>query len=279
MALHDERAALVKGWNRAAEGWARQQLSFDAAASPVAEAMIAAAELRQGDSVLELGSGLGATGLIAAAKVGETGTVVLSDAAAKMVERLRERTKGMAHVEVQELYAEALKFETAATDVVLARWVYMLLLDPVSALQETRRVIAPGGRVVLAAWTSADENPWRGATLPALRDRGLIGDPERPGPHMFCWADPARILTALDEAAFFDPVITQVELSFTHASVDDWWDVMLDMSPDFAKQIGEISPEERDELLEELQRDLAPWTQPDGSLVLPGRSHVVRADV
>lgn len=279
MALHDERAALVKGWNRAAEGWARQQLAFDAASSPVTEQMLKLAALEPGQGVLELGAGLGATGLVAAAQVGEEGKVVLSDAAPKMLDRLRERTKGLDHVEVQELFAEALKFDTARADVVLARWVYFLLLDPVAALQETRRVLAPGGRVVLAAWTGAEENPWRGATLPALRDRGLIGDPDRPGPQIFAWADRERIDVALDASGFFDFNFTKVGFTFDFPSVDDWWDMMLDLSPELAKQIGEISPEERDELTDELIRDLAPWTRPDGSLVLPAQTHVVRADV
>ncbi|MFT4035147.1 MAG: methyltransferase domain-containing protein [Patulibacter sp.] len=279
MPPQDERARLIKGWNRAAAGWARQQLTFDAASSPVTEAMIATAQLQPGERVLELGSGLGATGLVAAAQVGEEGAVVLSDAAQRMVERLRERTKGIANVEVRELYAEALKFDTAATDAVLARWMYMLLLDPVSALQETRRVLAPGGRVVLAAWTGAEDNPWRGATFPALRDRGLVGAPDADGPHLFAWADPDRIIEALDAAAFFDPQITQASFSFEFAGVDDWWDMLLDLSPELALRIGEISPEERDELLEELQRDLSAYTQADGSVVLPAKSHVVRADV
>lgn len=279
MALHDERAALVKGWNRAAEGWARQQLTFDTVTSPVTEAMIARAALRPGQRVLELGSGLGGTGLVAAAQVGETGSVVLSDAAPKMLERLRERTKGIEHVEVQELFAEALKFETASTDVVLARWVYMLLLDPVAALQETRRVLAPGGRVVLAAWTAAEDNPWTGATLPALRDRGLAGDPLRDGPHMFAWADAERIGRALDDAGFFDTEIEQAAIEFSYPSVEDWWDARLDLSPELSRTITDISPEERDELLDELTRDLAPWTRDDGSLRLPGRSHIARADV
>jgi len=279
MSLHDERALLVKGWNRAADGWARQQLSFDRAAAPVTERMLQCARLQPGMRVLELASGLGDTGLVAAAQVGETGSVVLSDAAPRMLERLRDRAKGVDNIEVKELFLEGLRFDTASVDVVLCRWGYFLTVDPGSALQETRRVLAPGGRVVLAAWAGAADNPWTGAQLPALRDRGLALDPERPGPHMFTWRDPAVITEALHTAGFFDPVVEQVELLFEFGSVDDWWDARLDLSPDLHKRIGEISPEERDELLDELTENLRPWTQPDGSLRLPGRTHVACADV
>lgn len=279
MPPQDERARLIKGWNRAAEGWARQQLAFDRVAAPVAQRMVDLAELQPGERVLELASGLGDTGLVAAAKVGETGSVVLSDAAPKMLDRLRERTRGVENVEVKELFMEGLKFDTACVDAVLCRWGYMLLLDPLAALQETRRVLAPGGRVVLSAWTAHTENPWTGATLPALRDRGLIGDPEREGPHMFAWRDPQTISTALDDAGFFDAVVEQVDVLFEFGGFDDWWDARLDLSPDLTKAISSLSPEERDELTDELEAELRPFTQGDGSLRLPGRTHVARADV
>ncbi len=279
MPPQDERAALVKGWNRAAEGWARQQLAFDSITAPVTSRLVDLAEIVPGSRVLELASGLGDTGLVAAAKAGPDGTVILSDAAPKMLERLRERTKGADNIEVRELFMEGLRFDTASVDRVLCRWGYMLLLDPQAALQETRRVLAPGGRVALAAWTSHEDNPWTGSTLSALRDRGLIGDPTRPGPQMFAWADPAKIVDVLGDSGFFDPVVEQVDMTFTFGSFDDWWDARLDLSPDFAKLIAAISPEERDELTEELELEVEPWQQPDGALHFPGRTHVAAADV
>ncbi len=60
------------------------------------------------------------------------------------------------------------------------------------------------------------DNPWTGATLSALRDRGLLGDPEREGPHMFAWREPQTITTALDDAGFFDATVEQVDLLFEY---------------------------------------------------------------
>ncbi len=96
---------------------------------------------------------------------------------------------------------------------------------------------------------------------------------------MFAWRDPAVIVEALGDAGFFDPVVEQVDLVFEYASFDDWWDARLDLSADLTKAIGELSPEERDELTDELEVELRPWMRGDGSLHMPGRTHVARADV
>ncbi|MEH3055056.1 MAG: hypothetical protein PGN13_13835 [Patulibacter minatonensis] len=108
---------------------------------------------------------------------------------------------------------------------------------------------------------------------------GLQGDPEREGPHMFAWREPQEIVDSLGDAGFFDPVVEQVDLVFEYATFDDWWDARLDLSADLTKAIADLSPEERDELTDELESELKPWTEPDGSLRFPGRTHVARADV
>ena len=50
--------------------------------------------------------------------------------------------------------SQPIDIEAASIDVVLCRWGYMLMDDPENALQETRRILRPGGRVALAAWTA-----------------------------------------------------------------------------------------------------------------------------
>jgi hypothetical protein len=58
---------------------------------------------------------------------------------------------------------------------VLCRWGYMLVPEPSVALSETRARPPAGGRVALAVWASADENPWASAVGRVLVARGVQG--------------------------------------------------------------------------------------------------------
>ena len=102
-----------------------------------------------GEKVLELAAGLGETGLLAAELVAPGGEVVISDQAEGMLEGARERAAelGIANVRFQVLSGEWIDLPIASVDIVLCRWGYMLMVDPAAALTETRRVLAPGGRL------------------------------------------------------------------------------------------------------------------------------------
>ena len=53
------------------------------------------------------------------------------------------------------------------------------MADPVTALRQTRRVLKPGARLALAAWTGPDDNLWSALPMREMIRRGLE---ERPDP-------------------------------------------------------------------------------------------------
>jgi SAM-dependent methyltransferase len=173
--------------------------------------------------------------------------------------------------------AEWLDLPTASVDAVIARWGYMLLADPATALGETRRVLRPGGRVALAAWTGPQENPWAWVPQEELIGMGAIPAPDLDAPNMFAFRDPARIRGLLEDAGFTDVVVDQLELSWRYDDLDAWWDVQLDISTGLATGVGALTPARRDDLRDTIDARLAQYVAADGSVALPGRTHVAAA--
>ncbi|KAI9458735.1 S-adenosyl-L-methionine-dependent methyltransferase [Boletus coccyginus] len=117
---------------------------------------VAAASIKEGETVLDLGSGGGIDVFLAAAKVGPTGQVIGLDNSNEMISRARRiaATKGLKppHVAfVKAALTEDLPIESNSVDCVLSNCVINLLppAGKLKVMQEVYRILKPGGRVSL----------------------------------------------------------------------------------------------------------------------------------
>ena len=85
-------------WNGVAPGWDANADFVDEQLSQATEALLDAAQIGTGDTVLDLAAGPGGAGLAAVRRVGPTGHVILSDVASEMVAVAARRAGGEAHV-------------------------------------------------------------------------------------------------------------------------------------------------------------------------------------
>ena len=109
----------------------------------------ALAELRSGETVLDLGSGGGFDCFLAAQEVGGSGRVVGVDMTPEMVERARENVakNDAANVEFRLGEIEHLPVSDASVDVVISNCVINLSPDKPQVFDEAYRVLRPGGRL------------------------------------------------------------------------------------------------------------------------------------
>jgi SAM-dependent methyltransferase len=109
-------------------------------------------EVRPGDTVLDLGSGAGLDSLLAAGKVGPSGRVVGIDFTPEMVERARRNVEavGLANVDFLQAPVESIPLAGDTADVALCNGLFNLCPDKPRALAEVYRVLAPGGRFLMA---------------------------------------------------------------------------------------------------------------------------------
>ena len=273
------RHASLERWSRAAPGWGAHRGIVQAAARPVSGWLVDALEPQPGHRVLELAAGTGDTGFLVAELIQPGGELISSDAVEEMVDLARAHAQelGITNVEFRTIDAEWIDLPTASLDGVIARWGYMLLADPEAALRETRRVLRPGGRVALAAWTEPADNPWASAPMAELQAMGAIQAPDLDAPNMFAFRDPARIRGLLEQTGFTDIAVEQVDVRFEYQDLDEWWDVQLDISTTLADLVRALSPAQRDDLRDAIDARLAPYVAADGSVALPGRTHVASA--
>lgn len=113
---------------------------------------IAIASLKQGESVLDLGSGGGLDCFLAAKQVGENGRVIGVDMTPEMIERARQNAARLqvANVEFRHGYLEQLPVDDSSIDVVISNCVINLTPDKFRVFDEIARVLKPGKRMAIS---------------------------------------------------------------------------------------------------------------------------------
>jgi arsenite methyltransferase len=198
---------------------------YDAAAASTvpAEAMLASlgcgnptalADLREGEVVLDLGSGGGIDVLLSARRVGPTGRAYGLDMTDEMLALAREnaRKAGAANVEFLKGDIERIPLPDASVDVIISNCVINLSADKRQVLREAFRVLKPGGRFAVSDVVVRGEVPaevrrsielWVGCVAGALEEqefRQLLEEAGFEGAQI----EPTRVYRVEDARSFLE---------------------------------------------------------------------------
>jgi SAM-dependent methyltransferase len=273
----EHRAESRERWESIAPGWESGGDLFQAATLPVAHWMVERLAPQPGQTILELAAGRGDVGFLAAELLHPGGTLISTDGAEAMVEVARRHGErlGVRNVEFKPMELEWIDAKLASIDGILSRFGYMHAVDPEAALREARRVLRPGGRLVLAVWASPEENPWL-AALPEEAERAGHIEPREPGaPGAFALSGvggAASVEDLLEAAGFDTPAVERIDLTFAAPDVDALWETTRATSSTMRPVLDALAPADHYRLRDAVEARWAPYVAADGSVALPGRA-------
>jgi SAM-dependent methyltransferase len=166
----------------------------------------AVADLREGETVLDLGSGGGIDVILSARRVGPSGTAYGLDMTDEMLALARRNAEeaGVHNVRFLKGEIEAVPLPPESVDVVISNCVINLSVDKPAVLAEIARVLRPGGRV--------------GVSDVVAEDRLTPDERARRGSYVGCIA--GALSRSEYEAGLAAAGLEEIEVSFTHEVAD-----------------------------------------------------------
>ena len=215
------------------QSWVTHETLQDRLLAEALDAVLMAAGLSSGESVLDIGCGTGALTLAAASAVGTRGRVLATDISAPMLNRAAERASEFAQVATLLADAEVADWPTSDFDVAISRFGVMFFGDPPRAFANIARALRPGGRIAFAAWGPVARNPyWKDPSRIAASHLGDVpkGEPNAPGP--MGMADKDWSMEQLRAAGLQDIACDEVEIHLPiQGSVEDAAHLALVIGP------------------------------------------------
>ncbi len=239
------------------------ELVFEPFTLAFAEAAIDRLALQPGSRVLDVGAGSGGAALLVA-KRGMDITAI--DSSAGMIDRLHERAvaQGLT-VEAQIMDGQALTFPDASFDAALSVFGVILFPDAAKGMTEIHRVLKPGGRAAITAWTQP-ENYELGGMLRAAMLSVWPDMPQAPLPAQLRFKDEPDFRRLFTESGFAEPEIEVMTASLRAPSAR-WLAERIAFAPGMTammSRLGERRPLVLSALVERLESEYG-----TGTLALP----------
>jgi ubiquinone/menaquinone biosynthesis C-methylase UbiE len=220
-----------QAWDKFSGGWKKWDELAMHWFAPVAEALIAGAQLRPDATVLDIAAGTGEPGLTAAARVPQ-GRVVVTDLSEQMLLVAAENAarRGVRNLETRACDVSALPFDNAAFDAIMCRFGFMFFPDISLALSEMRRVARPGAWISTAVWNGPANNSWATTIMSAIASHIAVEPPPPGSPGLFRCAAPGFMSTAFAAAGLGNIREEEVGGDVEFASPEQYWSFMTEVA-------------------------------------------------
>jgi ubiquinone/menaquinone biosynthesis C-methylase UbiE len=211
-------------WNKAAAGWQDWWETIERGAQKVSDKIVQLAEIKPGDRVLDIATGIGEPSVTAAKKVLPNGKVVAIDISPQMLAIAKTRAKSLGLdgiMEFRESDGEKIDLSDSTTkfDAVLSRFGLMFFPNLPSALVKIRHLLIINGRISAAVWSTPSKVPLIDLAFSTVRKQINAPPPPPPGtPGPFALADVEALKQLFSQAGFKDIKVETVQITFAHSA-------------------------------------------------------------
>ncbi len=207
-------------WNLVSSGYAAVNLEF---MGQFSNAGLAKLGLSSSCRLLDVACGPGTTSLLAAPHVGQIDAL---DFAEQMLQAFEQQLRVTPHANIRLHHGDgqALPFVDNSFDAAVSMFGLMFFPDRKKGMREVRRVLSPGGRVLISSWAPLDMSPAMMSLFGALR----AIDPSRKAPERDVGSleNPDLFHAELEESGFVDIEIDTVQGELHFGSPEQLWDDM-----------------------------------------------------
>jgi ubiquinone/menaquinone biosynthesis C-methylase UbiE len=214
-------------WDNAAAGWQAWWETIERGAQKVNDKIVELAEIKSGDRVLDIATGIGEPAVTAAKKVMPSGKVVATDISPQMLAIAKTRAKSLGLdgiMEFRESDGEKLDFPepTAKFDAVLSRWGLMFFPNLSAALVKIRDLLVTNGRLSAAVWSAPSKVPLLDLAFASVRKQINAPGPPPGTPGPFALADIETLKQSFSQAGFKDVKIDTFQITFEFDSPESF---------------------------------------------------------
>jgi ubiquinone/menaquinone biosynthesis C-methylase UbiE len=212
-------------WDSVAAGWQKWWKTIETGAQTVSDKLVELAQIRAGQRVLDIATGIGEPAITASKIVGQKGYVTATDISPEMLEIGQERARSLGLQNIIEFVqsdAENLKLrEDDKFDAILCRWGLMFLPNLDSTLSNIHDKLVSGGRLAAAVWSEPSKVPFISLSMDSARKHlGALPGQGLPGP--LSLADVDSLKKSFDKAGFVDIRTEKIPVIFDFDSAEDY---------------------------------------------------------
>lgn len=259
------------------EKWAEYIDATENSLQAFSKMLLDGAEIRQGETILDVGCGGGANSIEAAHRTGVRGSVTGVDISPQILAVASAR--GAAVDNLRFVCADAANTDQGEEvyDLIISRFGVMFFSDPTAAFTNLRKALKKDGRLVFMCWRSMEENPWMSA--PAAAVFGIIPpkepppQPGQPGPFSMAMKD--NIVAILSEAGMAGISVEAIDAGMELGKIEDAVNYFMKMGP-AAATLVDATDEQKSQAAVAMREALAQYESESG-VIAPAAVWLVKA--